>query len=212
MRPALLAAALLAPLVMTLVATAAPAIAAKPASDRAMARMLFVAPNGKPWRGQPGESYPSASWFAAVDANHDGKITRVEYLAEFTPYFDTLDTDHDGEIGPDEISNYERVILPEVQMSAGAFGGIASYAEAAGSSGNGSEGDGPPQLPLRIGGASFFGFFRAPEPILMMDTNFNRGITRAEFSTAAARTWRMVNSEGKPWLTIADLPKTQAQR
>lgn len=207
MRAFLLAASLL-----PLLALPAAAPAAKPPSDRAMARMLFVAPNGRPWRGQPGEPYPSAAWFAAADANHDGKLTRAEYIAEFASYFDTLDSDHDGEIGPDEISRYEHDILPEVQMSAGAFGGIATYADAPPPSEDGSDSDSPPSPPERVGGASFFNFFRTPEPLLTMDLNFNRGISRAEYAAAAARTWRMLNAEGKAWLTLADLPRTQAQR
>lgn len=186
---------------------AMPATAPARPSEHAMARMLFVAPNGKPWRGEPGEPYPSAAWFAAADANHDGKLTRAEFVAEFTPYFDVLDSDHNGEIGPNEISHYEHVILPEVQMSAGAFGGIGSP-DTSGGSGD----DAPPQPPERPGGASFFGFFGAPEPLLIMDRNFNRGISRSEYAAAAARSWRLLNPDGKPWLTRADLPKTQAQR
>jgi hypothetical protein len=196
-------------LLLPLLLLGAPGAAPAKPSDRAMARMLFVGPNGKPWRGQPGQPYPSAAWFAAADADHDGKLTRAEYTAEFLSYFDALDTDHDGEIAPPEISTYEHVILPEVQMSGGAFGGIGSPQPA---SGGDDDDSAPPQPPERPGGASFFGFFGAPEPLTAMDTNFDRGINRAEFAAAAARTWRMLDPDGKPWLTLADLPKTQAQR
>ncbi|MBV9840866.1 MAG: EF-hand domain-containing protein [Sphingomonadaceae bacterium] len=187
------------------------ATAAKLPSDHAMQRMLFVAPNGKPYRGAPGQPYPSAAWFAEADANHDGKLTRAEYRAAFIAYFDTLDINHDGEIDPNEIEHYENDILPETHMTGGGFAGYAA-SEAQASAGDDDSSDGPKQPPEQPGGASFFGFFHFAEPIVWMDTNFNRGISRDEFAAGADRSWRMLNPDGKPWLTLSDLPKTQAQR
>lgn len=183
---------------------------AKQPSENAMARMLFVAPDGKPFRGQPGQPYPSATWFAAADADHDGKLTKAEYKADFIAYFDTLDTDHDGEITPPEIENYEGKILPEVSMTGGGFAGYA-YNQAT-DQGGGDSGDAPKAPPLRPSGAAFFGFFGSPQPLLPMDTNFNRGISRAEYAAAADKTWKALNPAGRPWLLITDLPKTMAQR
>ena len=183
---------------------------AKPPSENAMQRMLFVAPDGKPFRGQPGQPYPSAAWFAGADADHDGKLTKAEYKADFIAYFDTLDTDHDGEIAPPEIERYETDILPETRMGGGGFAGYA-YSQAGGG-GDDSGGDAPKAPPLRPSGASFFNFLGSHEPLLPMDTNFNRGISRAEYAAGADRTWKLLNPKGKPWITMDDLPKTMAQR
>ena len=199
---------------LPLLLIAGAATAAKPPSDHAMQRLLFVAPSGKPYRGEPGQPYPSAAWFADADTNHDGKLTRAEYRANFISYFDTLDTNHDGEIDPNEIEHYENDILPETHMTGGGFAGYAASEAMSSASGDdsGSDDNSPKQPPEQPGGASFFGFFHFAEPIVWMDTNFNRGISRDEFAAGADRSWRMLNPDGKPWLTPADLPKTQAQR
>ena len=181
---------------------------AKP-SENAMKRMLFVAPNGRPFRGEPGKPYPSATWFAGADADHDGKLTKAEYKAEFIAYFDTLDSDHNGEITPPELDAYENDILPETKMTGGGFAGYA-YSQSGG--GGGDSSDGPKAPPLRPSGASFFNFFGSHQPLLAMDTNFNRGINRNEFAAGADRTWKLLDPGGKPWITMDDLPKTMAQR
>jgi len=175
--------------------------------DHGIHRPLFVAPNGKPYRAQPGDPYPVATWFAEADADHDGQMTRAEFRANFLAYFDTLDTDHDGEIAPDEIEKYETVILPEVHMNPIDLG----YSQSDSSS-ESESGDAPRQPPERPGGAAFFGFSGAPEPLTAMDSNFNRGISRAEYSAAADRAFRKLDPQSHGYLTLDTLPKTAAQR
>lgn len=195
-----------APLLLLLLA--APAIAAhEDRDDSNIHRPLFVAPSGKPWRGKPGDPYPKAAWFAAADANHDGKLGRAEFVAEFIAYFDVLDTDHDGEIGPAEISRYENDILPEVQMATpDRFGGDQP------GGGSGDDDSTPKAPPERPRGASFFGFFGSPEPLIVMDANFDRGISRAEYAAFADRSFRRLDTAGAGYLTLATLPRTAAER
>ncbi|MDO6413176.1 EF-hand domain-containing protein [Sphingomonas sp. BIUV-7] len=88
---------------------------------------LFVSPMGEPFRG--GEA-PEKDWFAGVDANHDGQLTRTEFMADAMRFFATLDLNHDRTIGPTEIDNYEQIVLPEI----------------------GAGGDGPGEGPPREGG------------------------------------------------------------
>lgn len=86
---------------------------------------LFVAPSGEPFRAATGEPYPVAAWFAQADANHDGKLDRREFAADFEQFFNKLDLDHNGILEGTEISHYEREILPEVNGGGGfgVFGG-----------------------------------------------------------------------------------------
>lgn len=41
--------------------------------------------------------------FRDADANHDGQITRAEWMASATTRFDRLDTNKDGKLVPDEL-------------------------------------------------------------------------------------------------------------
>jgi hypothetical protein len=182
-----------------------------PGSSGSIPRLLFVAPSGKPYRGQPGDPYPVAAWFAEADADHDGKVSRAEFRANFMAYFDVLDTNHDGEIDPDEIDHYESAILPEVHMNPVTFGGYSTDPSADDSNGDASSG--PSQVPdEHPGGAALFGFFATPEPLLAMDTNFNRGISRSEYASAADRAFRALDPQNHGYLTLDALPRTWAQR
>jgi hypothetical protein len=74
---------------------------------------LFVSPAGKPFRGAPGQAAPIDRWFAELDTNHD------------------------GEIAPDEVTRYETEILPEMASRGGGFGGGMSGRGGGGMGGRG---------------------------------------------------------------------------
>ncbi|WP_404339498.1 hypothetical protein AB2M62_08850 [Sphingomonas sp. MMS12-HWE2-04] len=46
--------------------------------------------------------------FRGADANHDGQITRAEWMATATTRFDALDTNKDGKLVPDELPKPRR--------------------------------------------------------------------------------------------------------
>ncbi|QTC90484.1 EF-hand domain-containing protein [Brevundimonas goettingensis] len=72
-----------------------------------MAPGLFVSPFGEPFRSEPGEPYPVAAWFAGADTDHDGKLTRAEFMDDGVRWFGKLDVNRDGVIGQAEIVAYE---------------------------------------------------------------------------------------------------------
>jgi hypothetical protein len=80
------------------------------------AATFFLSPAGEPFRITAGGPSPLAAWFAGADADHDGVLTFAEFRADFRRFFATLDTNHDGEIAPDEVSRYETEILPEIVL------------------------------------------------------------------------------------------------
>jgi Ca2+-binding EF-hand superfamily protein len=84
------------------------------APGRGDAATFFLSPAGEPFRVTAGGPSPLATWFAGADADHDGVLTFAEFRADFRRFFATLDTNHDGEIAPDEVSRYETEILPEI--------------------------------------------------------------------------------------------------
>jgi hypothetical protein len=84
------------------------------APGRGEAATFFLSPAGEPFRTIAGGSSPLASWFAGADANHDRVLSFAEFQADFRRFFAALDTNHDGEIAPDEVNRYETEILPEI--------------------------------------------------------------------------------------------------
>ena len=75
---------------------------------------LFVSASGEPFHRTPGGACPLNTWFAGVDANHDGEISRSEFKADAARFFATLDVNGDGVLEPDEVQRYERVVVPEI--------------------------------------------------------------------------------------------------
>ncbi len=198
---------------------------------------LFIAPCGKPYRGQFGDPYPVVVWFAEADTNHDGRLTMLEMRADAARFFAELDADQDGEIDPDEVTRYETVIAPEIQT--GGFGGGGHYGD--GHSGGGSrhgggrrgggegrhgggetsnEGGsedgastGPSHAPGIEGprGAGRFGLIATPEPVIAADIDLTRTITLVEFEAKAQRDFELLDNTNRGYLTLADLPRTIVQ-
>ena len=76
----------------------------------------FISPMGEPYRARTPTDDTLADWFQKADRNQDGFLTVDEFEADAERFFTKLDTDHDGEIGPDELSAYEYEIAPEIQV------------------------------------------------------------------------------------------------
>src|ERR1700756_4694524 len=127
-------------------APAAPAVAAAPA-----------APPAVPFRGADGVS-GAEEWFRKADANHDNRITPEEFEADAMRFFATLDTDRDGEIGPDEISHYESDVAPEIRV-------LSTYGNPSLAKTNDDGSVTPPPYPTRLG-AGRYGFLDMPEPVV----------------------------------------------
>jgi hypothetical protein len=192
---------------------------------------LFISPAGKPYRAAPGEPYPSAAWFAAADADHDGKLTRKEFRADAAAFFHELDLNHDGVIDASEISAYERA-TPEIVLGfRPAQGGGDSGAEGRGSGsgsgrhgrhgggghggsgrgGGGSQSAGRP-ADTRPQGAAWFSFLAIPEPVASADRNLDGRITLDEFLAAADDRFDLLDEAHAGFLTLETLPKTPVQR
>lgn len=77
---------------------------AAPAQKAAPPMKMQVGPGGKVMPGAPGEpARPSP--FDEMDANHDGFVSRDEFIAYQKKRFDEFDTNHDGKINPKEIAS-----------------------------------------------------------------------------------------------------------
>ena len=181
-------------------------IAAARAAAQDAASLLFISPMGEPFRAPVTEPYPSATWFAGADANHDGVITRDEFRADALRFFKALDANKDGQISDLEVQRYEYILAPEI---------IGATTDTSALSLQKDEDDDSPSKhvglsPIRQGAANF-SFLNDAEPVRSADMDLNRRITQQEWMAAADRRYDRLLIDGKDGLRLADLPRPPNQ-
>lgn len=173
------------------------------AQQRLFGPGLFVSPAGEPFRPAPGPA-PIEAWFLAADTNRDGALNRDELRADFARFFATLDRDDNGEIAPAEVARYELEILPEMRGIGQARGRALTSSEMRRD--NRVRGAG-----RRVGstmmaaGVARFGLLPLSHPIMAADTDFNGGVSRGEFESAALRRFGDLDTAGDGELSLTDL-------
>ena len=173
---------------------------------------LFISPAGEPFRAPGGAPYPVAAWFAGADTNHDGTLTRDEFIADSLRFFAVVDGDHNGVVDGFEVSTYETRIAPEI------IGGAAPGAMRRGPMGQGPDGGDGEDAPRRrpqgtnvLQGAALFGLIAEPEPVMASDGNFDRRITKDEATKAAKTRFALLDTNKDGVLKLDELPKTPSQ-
>lgn len=179
---------------------------------------VFISPAGEPFRAEPGAPYPVAAWFARADADHDGRLTREEFVADALGFFDQLDTDRDRVVDGFENARYEREVAPEITglRWAPASGGMGPLLNVRPRAGGEDLGPAPPRgrsapPPARRQGAAQFGLLNEPHPVRGADADLDQRVSRAEAEAAARRRFMLLDGDGDGVLRLADLPKTAAQ-
>lgn len=174
----------------------------------------FISPMGEPFiTPAPGQDTLS-TWFAQADRNHDGILSAIEMQQDAARFFTLLDLNHDGEIDPDEMTNYETVIAPQVHTGAammrarqetpsGDDGGGGGRGGGGGHRGGG--GGFTTAGPTGPEGAARFGLLNIPEPVAAADTNLNRGVSTDEFRQAAISRFQLLDTNHDGRLTVPEL-------
>jgi hypothetical protein len=168
---------------------------------------IFLSPMGEPFRGEAGQPYPSAAWFAGADKDRDGFLTRAEMVADALRFFDTLDTNKDGKLTPDEVGRYESVVAPETSIYAARpddFFDRSRREQDVGAMADSRDYGGPM-------GAGRYAWLNVPEPVVAADLDVDRVVTRDEFATAAARIFERLDVLNRDKLRLTDLPHTPQQ-
>lgn len=178
----------------------------------------FISPMGEPFRAHKASDDTLAIWFYGADRNRDGFLTADEMLADADRFFAKLDANHDGEIDPDEIANYEWEVAPEIQAMSGTRRAPGQPVPAVKPS-DGDQGDGDRRRERRaeiagslglegaLQGAARYGLLNMPEPVAAADTDFNREISRDEFRAAALARFQLLDTarDGKLMLVQLEL-------
>lgn len=184
-----------------------------PDHDPPRHEQLFISPSGEPFRVPRGQPYPVAVWFARADTNHDGVLTRDEFVADALAFNATLDTDHDGLIDGFEVAAYEKDIAPEI------LGPLDRGEERFGGGGGMSRGKRtffggpakPPAYGLNRNGAGLYGLINEVQPVAAQDSDLDRRIDRKEVGIAARDRFAILDKDKDGKLTLATLPKTPLQ-
>jgi len=135
-------------------------------------------------------------------------LTPDEMEADAERFFATLDTDHDGEIGPEELVHYEWEIAPDVQVMSktrpapGETGSDRARHDGAGDRGHSRF---PAGSAYGFEGAARYSLLNMPEPVAAADANFDRGITLGEFRQAAVVRFGLLDTARSGKLTLAQL-------
>ena len=170
----------------------------------------FISPMGEPFRPRSNDDDTMADWFRQADSNHDGVLTVDEMQADAARFFATLDTDHSGEIDPDELIAYEWHVAPEIQVNSKLRRARGDKPEAKKqSTGDGDEAgrgrardrfaDYGPQ------GGARYALLNIPEPVAAADADFNRGISLAEFRQAAVERFALLDRAHQGRITFEQL-------
>ena len=176
----------------------------------------FISPMGEPFRAHMASDDTLADWFRQADRNRDGVLTSDEMIADADRFFAKLDSDHDGEIGPDEIAHYEYEVAPEIQVMARTRRAPGQAAPARlpddpydDSRKDRRRRDDQAYASLGLGGAlqgaARYSLLNLPEPVAAADTDFNRGVTLEEFRTAALARFQLLDSAHQGRLSLAQL-------
>jgi len=170
----------------------------------------FISPMGEPFRARLAGDDPLARWFHQADRNRDGLLTADEMRADAMRFFQTLDSNHDGEIDPEELVVYESEIAPEVQVNSRWKRAQGSLAEAKPDE---PRGRGRWKADRNIDGyqinglqgAARYGLLNLPQPVAGADADFDRGTTIEEFQRAAIQRYELLDSDRTGHLTLAGL-------
>jgi len=211
-------------LILSLLAAAAQAPASRtPIVVTGQPWAPFVSPMGEPFRPKNRDDDTLADWFYQADRNRDGALTSDEMVADATRFFAKLDTNHDGQIDPDELAQYEYDIAPEIQVNSRTKrvrGQPAPVARPAADD-EGFDSDDPGDRKLRrrrqaeedaslgiggaLQGASRYALLNMPEPVAAADADFNRAITLEEFRQAAVERFQLLDRTHQGRLTLLQL-------
>ena len=171
----------------------------------------FISPMGEPFGPKAEGDDTLATWFRQADRNHDGFLTHAEMQADAERFFARLDTDHDGEIDPDELAHYEWQVAPEIQVNSRLRkerGQKPDPTDEAKERRRAKRGDDR----LDPQGAARYALLNIPQPVAAADLDLNRGVSVIEFKEAATYRFGLLDTAKQGKLSLNQLEALRIAR
>jgi hypothetical protein len=172
---------------------------------------VYIAPMGEPFRTN-GTSDPMKHWFDKADRDHDGRLTPAELVADAQAFAETLDKDRDGVLDPQEVSDYENFVAPEIklyQADQHFFRPPPRKSKDKRKAKDEARQRAAYQTAL---GAGRYASLNIPEPIASADLDIDRGVSRDEIAAVATQRFPLLDAAHRGYLTYDTLPKSPAQQ
>lgn len=173
--------------------------------------VYFVSPNGEPFRATAVGASPIAPWFTRTDGDHDQRITAPEFTADAARFFAEVDSNHDGQATSPEVSTLRTRTAPQLETLFPYASTMEDEANRPNTwvnqNGNLMKRQAPP--PRRI---VIVSLLREREPVMASDSDFNRRATRAEYDTATAQRFRLLDTDRDGALTMPELEEILERR
>jgi hypothetical protein len=184
-------------------------------------RALFISPMGEPFRAAQSGQHGIDLWFAAADTDHDGKISRAEFIAEAMGFFVALDANKDDTATSAESTSLWQHQSPEVlglidmsppipdepttsEHDSASHHDSAHRGDAYDTAGAGRAGESGIHHTIPVDnrtGPARYGLLNDAEPVMSCDTNFDRRVTREEFQACADRRFTQIDLNGDGFFT-----------
>ena len=165
----------------------------------------FISPMGEPFRSRGPDDDTLVKWFRQADDDQDGMLTMQEMQADAHRFFNTLDTNRDGEIDPDELVRYEWEVAPEIQVMSKKRRSAQEARRHGSKPASGLWGKSDGKWDENPQGGARYALLNIPEPVAAADADFDRGITASEFQQAAIVRFQLLDSSGSGILPLAQL-------
>ena len=135
-----------------------------------------------------------AAWFVRTDANHDGKVSKDEFMADSRAQFARMDTDGDSFVTPAEI----QAMRHPFQLARNAERPDRRDGPGGNGPGGGQEGGDPGSG--RRGGSE-----RALDSVMAADTNLDFRVTAAEFEQRGEEEFARLDRDGDHRLSLEEV-------
>lgn len=165
---------------------------------------LFIAPLGHPYRAETTVAAMQA-WFAAADADQDGRLTEEEFVADAMRFHAIVDRNRDGLITSTESGALFRATAPEMYAPLPPLRG--SQATMPRSVGGVLQPRDRRVQDNRPRGAARFGLLGEIEPVMSCDADMSRWIDADEFRACAVRRFRLLDVNADGAFELAESPR-----
>ena len=164
---------------------------------------LFIAPWGEPVRAQEDQT-AIAVWFAATDADQDGRLTLEEFQVKAAAFHAALDRNRDGIVTSAESNTLFRATAPEMFAPPPGPRPTARMPRDPGrlTQPREREVSGP-----GLRGAARFGLLTEIEPVMTCDADMSRWVNRDEFTACIERRFRLLDANGDGVFELSESPR-----